>query len=371
MKKSFLLSVAATIVSMGVFWMLAEPSYTLDVAPAQVIEGENYLPSDPLDLVIKTNVQVVLPGSRYVLGNPTHAFQTFNNCGPASLSMLLSLHGVNISQRELGQELRPWQNTIGDNDDKSVTLSELAYKAGDLGFTAYHRPNGDIETIKEFIANDIPVITRTITKLGEDIGHYRVIYGYDDTAGQIIQNDSLQGAGLWYSYQDFLSIWRPYGYEYLVLVPKDEEVVAEAILGKNADELTAWRGAVDKLKVEINQNENDSLLRFSLSVAYYNANEYQKSVNEFEAVESELPFRALWYQTEPLLSYQKLGRYDELMPRIEKILNGGNRAFSELYQIRGEIYLDQGNVEAAREQFELAIKYNENYGPAMEALESI
>ena len=47
------------------------------------------------------------------------------------------------------------------------------------------------------------------------------------------------------------------------------------------------------------------------------------------------------------------------------------RAYTELYQIRGEIYLAQGNKEKAREQFELAIEYNQNFEPAKQALESI
>jgi len=305
-----------------------------------------------------------------VLGG-TQGFQTFNNCGPASLSMLLSFYDIYISQEELGNELRPWQNPNGDNDDKSVTLPELAEKAEDFGFIAYHRPNGDIETLKNFIANDMPVITRTITKLGEDIGHYRVVYGYDDTSGQIIQNDSLQGAGLRFDYDDFLSIWKPYGYEYLVLVPVDKKGLAENILGENTSELASWKNAITRLQNEIAQNPRDPFLNFSLSVAYYNIGAYQKSIEEFEKVESQLPFRTLWYQTEPLLAYQKLGRNDEIFPRIEKILNGGNRAFSELYQIRGEIYLAQGNLQKARNEFELALFYNQNFSPASTSLNNL
>ena len=64
--------------------------------------------------------------SQKILPNDYHVFQTFNNCGPAALSMELSYYGINISQQELVQDLRPYQNPQGDNDDKSVTLDELA-----------------------------------------------------------------------------------------------------------------------------------------------------------------------------------------------------------------------------------------------------
>jgi len=291
----------------------------------------------------------------YQLGGGTHVFQTFNNCGPASLSMTLSFFEIFISQKEIGNELRPWQNPTGNNDDKSVTLPELAQKAQNFGFTTYHRPNGDIQTIKAFVANGIPVITRTLLQEGSDIGHYRVVYGYDDSTREILQNDSLQGKNLKFSYSSFLNLWRPYGYEYLVLVPTEKEKVAESILGENLNERTAWINAVNNLNSEFSANLQDIFLKFSLSVAYYNTEQYEKSIQEFEAIENKLPFRALWYQTEPLLAYQKLKRYDELLPRIDKILANGNRGFSELYQIRGEIYLEKGQIDRAKTEFQLAL----------------
>ena len=96
--------------------------------------------------------------------------------------MALSYFGINETQQTLGQALRPFQNPQGDNDDKSVTLDELAKKAEGYRLLTYHRPAGDIEKLKLFIANDMPVITRTWLKLNDDIGHYRLIRGYDDNS---------------------------------------------------------------------------------------------------------------------------------------------------------------------------------------------
>lgn len=308
---------------------------------------------------------------RYQINGGSHSYQTFNNCGPASLSMTLSFYDIFVSQKTLGDELRPYQNPQGNNDDKSVTLSELAEKAKDYNLIPYHRPNGNITIIKKFITNDLPVITRTLTKIDEDIGHYRVVYGYNDLNKTLLQNDSLQGKGLEFSFQDFLDLWKTYGYEYLVLVPRDKVPVAETILGSDVNELSAWQKATNSFENELSENSNDIQLRFSLSVAYYNIGNYEKSIEEFEKVESLLPFRTLWYQTEPLLAYQKLKRYDELLPKIDKVLNNYNLAFSELYQIRGEIYLEQGRIEDAKKEFEKATFYNRNYYPAQTSLESL
>jgi hypothetical protein len=301
-----------------------------------------------------------IPSKKILSNGGYHIFQTFNNCGPAALSMALRFYGVKVSQEELGQTLRPYQVQGGDNDDKSVTLSELAKKSKELGFIPYHRPMGNPEIIKQFIANDIPVITRTWTKPNEDIGHYRIIKGYDDTNGTFLQDDSLQNKNLTYTYEEFNEIWKKFNYEYLVLIPKEKQKIAEQILGTNADEKISWQNAVNNSLNELAVNPNDIYSRFNLSVAYYNTDKFQYSVEEFEKVENHLPFRTLWYQIEPIQAYFELGNYDRVFQITDKILNNQNRAFSELYILRGKIYQKQGNTDAARNEFEKAVFYNSN-----------
>src|SRR3989338_2199442 len=210
------------------------------------------------------------PAPLKILGQKTipqklHVFQTFNNCGRAALSMALSYYDINVSQEELGVELRPWQNPQGVNDDKSVTLEELGNKAKDFGLIPYHRPNGNIDLIKKFIAHDLPVITRTLTNLEEDIGHYRVVKGYNDETGQIIQDDSLQNKNLWFSYADFSLLWKQFNFEYLILVPKDKDEIAQNILGENKDPYVAWQKAVQNSQKQLEENQYDIYARFNLS----------------------------------------------------------------------------------------------------------
>ena len=300
-----------------------------------------------------------------------HVFQTFNNCGPASLSMALRFYGMVVSQKELGDDLRPYQIASGDNDDKSVTLQEVADKSREYGLIPYRRPNGTPEILKKFIANDIPVITRTWTKPNEDIGHFRVVKGYDDGRGVFIQDDSLQGKNLKYTYEDFDVIWKKFNYEYLVLVPKEKQGLAEKILGEEVSEKTSWKKAAENARKELSKDSGDVYARFNLSVALYNTGELKGSVQEFEKVESQLSFRTLWYQIEPIQAYYELGNYDRVFSITDNILNNGNRAFSELYIIRGKIYQKQGNVETAKTEFEKAVMYNKNLKSAQDALKSV
>ena len=311
------------------------------------------------------------PPERKILLNEYHVFQTFNNCGPAALSMALSYYKIKESQQVLGLKLRPYQNPHGDNDDKSVTLDELGEKAKDYGLTPYHRPNGNVRVLKLFIAYDIPIIARTLTKATEDIGHYRIVKGFDNSTSQIIQDDSLQGKNLRYSYDNFNALWKAYNYEYLVLVPPDKKLIAEAILGEDKDLKTAWQKAVENSRVELIKNPDDTYARFNLSVALYNTGDFRNSVEEFEKVENSLPFRTLWYQIEPILAYYELGDYKKVFEITDKILRNYNLAYSELYLIRGEIYKKHGNLLAARKEFENAHLYNVNLKKAREAIESL
>lgn len=310
-----------------------------------------------------------LPNS-YEIRLQKHVYQTFNNCGPASLSMALSYVNINQSQAEIGQALRPYQVAGGNNDDKSVTFTELAQYAKKYNVTTFHRPNGSIDILKKFIANDIAVLTRTWLKRGEDVGHYRLVRGYDETTGEIIQDDSLQNKNLRFSYAGFMELWQGFNYEYLIIVPPEKITIVETILGAEVDEKIAWKNALITAQAEELTEPENPFFKFNQSIAQYHLGKFGQAATLFEEVENKLPMRMLWYQIEPILSYQKLKNYSRVLTMTENILNNHNRAFSELYIIRGEIYLEQGNKEAARAEFEKAVFYNKNLEKAQELLKS-
>lgn len=337
---------------------------------ANLIQSSPVPTSQPTQALQPTPALLPLPPSK-ILSNDYHIFQTFNNCGPAALSMALSYYNIQVSQQTLRDMLRPYNNPQGDNDDKSVTLDELANKGTEYGFIAYHRPNGTPELVKQFINHDIPVITETLLKTDDDIGHYRVIKGYDDTTQEFIQDDSLQGKNLRYTYSAFDQLWKTYSYGYLVLIPADKAEIAEAIIGDDVLYHTAWVKAVERSKLELERNPNDAAIGFNLAVGLYNIGEYQAAVEQFERVEQRIPRRTLWYQIEPILGYYHLGNDQRVMQLIDQVLNDQNKAFSELYVIRGNVYKRQGNLVAARSEYEKAILYNRHLKSAQDALYSL
>jgi len=142
-------------------------------------------------------------------------------------------------------------------------------------------------------------------------------------------------------------------------------------LGQEQDAEVAYWQAVNRAQKEAGLDPENIYPVFNLATSYYHVGEYEKSVAEFEKVESRLPRRMLWYQIEPILAYKKLENYDRVFEITNWLFEHGNRGFSELYQIRGEIYLEQGNKEAAKREFELALKYNQNFQPAKDALQNL
>ncbi|KKU04092.1 MAG: Tetratricopeptide TPR_1 repeat-containing protein [Candidatus Woesebacteria bacterium GW2011_GWC2_47_16] len=319
--------------------------------------------------LIPTRVGLVTPGASALVTLPEHTYQTFNNCGPATLSMILRFAGKNVSQKELGDFMRPYQIPSGDNDDKTIFTSEFVEWAQKYGAGAIGRVNGDIELLKRFSANGIPVVVKTWLNIDDDIGHFRVVKGFDESKKVIIQDDSYHGPNKEIPYFDFLSMWQPFNYDYIVVYTPDMEEKVMAIIGDETDDSVNWERALARAEKEKALDSQSVYPAFNVSASAYHLGDYQRSASEFETVEARLPRRMLWYQIEPIRAYQKLKNYERVFAVTDRILNGGNRAFSELYLIRGEIYLAQGEREKARAEFEKALLYNENLETARKALD--
>ncbi len=365
MKRIYLVLVLISLSIIGTYYLLKKPEPPLETkfaVPEKEVQVE--------ERETVTSVKVSQPGDYHLLKSSRQVYQTFNNCGPATLSMILSWYEVNVSQKELGDKMRPYQHPKGDNDDKTIFTSEFTDWAKKYGLNAENRVNGDLETLKLFVTNGIPVVVKTWLRVDEDIGHFRIVRGFDEGKKVIIQDDSYHGPDKKISYFDFMSMWQPFNYAYMIIYSSQKEKLVKAIL-KDEDEVASWKNSIVRAQKEADLDPENIYPWFNLSTAYYHTGDYQQSTQAFERVEARLPRRMLWYQIEPIRAYQALKNYDRVFEITDKLINGGNRAFSELYQIRGEIYLTQGDVNKAKEQFELALLYNKNFTPAKQALKKL
>ena len=81
-----------------------------------------------------------------------HEYQLYNNCGPTTLAIDLSYWGWTGGQKTAAAILKPNQ------DDKNVSPRELYEYALTQGYDAYIRVNGDVDTLKRFLAAGYPVV---------------------------------------------------------------------------------------------------------------------------------------------------------------------------------------------------------------------
>lgn len=311
-----------------------------------------------------------LPSEKMIEGL-SHSWQSFNNCSSVALMAALSHWGVSDTQEAIAEATRPWNNPNGDNDDKSVTLYELAaYASEKYGMTTYVRPNGTIDLLRAFIANDIPVVARTLMYPEDDIVHYRTVRGYDENAKTIVESDGVYGPDKVVSYQDWMHLWKNFNYSYLIVITPDKKALVERILGAESNEQTSWRGAKARAEDELAKNPSDPIAHFNLLTAAFYLGDYDGTVREFEKLESRLTRRVLWYQHEPIEAYFKLGRYDPVLELTEKIIGDNNRSVSELYYMRGAVFEIRADA-AARTEYEKALYYNEHLRSAIDALASL
>ena len=84
-----------------------------------------------------------------------HAWQTWNNCGPATLATYLSYYGSELDQAAIGAVLRR------SADDKNVSPEELAAYAAAQGYAAQVLVNGDDELLCALLAAGMPVLVET------------------------------------------------------------------------------------------------------------------------------------------------------------------------------------------------------------------
>ncbi len=86
----------------------------------------------------------------HFLNNLRHEYQTWNNCGPATLAMALSFYNLPQTQKDIAPYVKP------DPEDKNVSPSELVeYVRKQTSYKIIHTFNANLLKIKLLIANDV------------------------------------------------------------------------------------------------------------------------------------------------------------------------------------------------------------------------
>jgi tetratricopeptide (TPR) repeat protein len=322
-----------------------------------------------------------LPATR--LEGIEHAFQSWNNCGPATLAMTLSYFNLRLSQTETAAILKP------NPEDRNVSPSELVeFVSNQTGLEAISRANGDMDTIRRFVSNGIPVILEIgIEPPGEYrwlgwYGHYLLIVAYDDDARQFWVYDSWFGTseeplsnahdrGRILTYQSVQEHWPQFNRTYVAIYQPDQADLVSRIIGVEMDDRTMWQNALVEVRAETAEMPDNAFLWFNLGTIYNALGRYDEAATAFDQARSiGLPWRMLWYQFGPYEAYYQVGRYDDVLLLADTTLKD-RPYFEESFYYRALALASLGNVDDARTNLERAIEFNPNFKPARVALQAI
>jgi tetratricopeptide (TPR) repeat protein len=306
----------------------------------------------------------------------THAWQTWNNCGPATLAMNLSYFGSRTTQAEIAATLRPFK------DDKNVNPEELAAYARSHGLRALARVNGSPETLRQLLAAGAPVLVETWyePKPNDGMGHYRLLVGYDDAAREWIAYDSYDShglvkgqpyAGIRLPYDEIARDWPVFNRTYLLIYDEPRAAAVSKIVGDDLDDTAMWTRAAADAEAAVQQSSGDTFAWFNLGTGLTALGRFGEAAAAYDrSRQLGLPWRMLWYQFGPFRAYYETGRYDEVIALADATLRTAKHV-EELFFWRGLAQKVKGDLPAARASWERALELNPNYADAQAALAAL
>lgn len=313
----------------------------------------------------------------------TNVPQTFNNCGPANLSIVLDYFGDSTTQTDAAEYLKPNPN---DRNVSPWQISDYVNEFTSLSSTVHS--GGTLEMLKRLIAAGYaPVVEK-----GADFddgegwyGHYLTLFGYDDATETFTAMDtySIPWApdGSDFSYDEIMENWRAFNYTFYVVHPPAEQAQVFAIIGDELlDDERMWQRAAEMANEDIAKDPSDPFAWFNLGTAHTelgiltgSQEDYQKGAAAYDQARSiELPPRMLWYQFRPYMAYFKVGRMQDVIDLAEATAqSSGGQNVEETYYWLGNALSLTGEINGAADAYERALQINENFYYAQWALDSL
>jgi tetratricopeptide (TPR) repeat protein len=294
-----------------------------------------------------------------------HIFQTWNNCGPANLAMSMSFYGWKGSQADAAAALKP------DPEDRNVNPDEMAAFARAQGFGAIVRANGTLDLLKSLLRAGLPPIVEKGFEPEEKLGwmgHYELIAGWSDTTREFIVMDSYLGPNYTVSFDDMDRYWRQFNRTFIVVYKLDQQPALARLVGGEMDDAAMYRNALARAQGELAANQKDAFGWFNLGSNYAALKMWNESVAAYDqARRIGLPWRMTWYQFGWFEAYLAANRLDDVIALADVTLKNDPYA-EEMYYYKGLALQKRGDANGAREQFNLALKHNPNFGKARQVL---
>ncbi len=302
-------------------------------------------------------------------------YQSFNNCGPANLSMNLTFWGWPTTQDVTKAGLRTHE------DDRNVMLSEMRdFVIEKTSLTALVRYGGTLDIVKRLVSNGYPILLERGHTDPEDgwMGHYSIVTAYDDARQTVRIPDTLLGV-MNLSYSDLMLDWAHFDRIYLVIYPPEREAEVLAMLGPDADPATNLQNTLDQVTARIQQVSGRELFfawysRGSVLVEMQNYIEAAMAYDQAFAIYAQLspeerPWRITWYQVGAYPAYYYTGRYqDSLSLAMQTLSNKRSPELPESWYWAGRAAAALQMSDDAVSHYRKALEYHPGWDLPLEGL---
>lgn len=313
--------------------------------------------------------------SRVTLPPPLWEREDWNDCGPTTLSLYLKFWGWKGDQFVIQKVIKPLRA------DRNVNIDELTGYVHDYVPTlnADYRVGGNVNLLKQFIANGIPVAIEESLRIDQVYltnddhwaGHYILVTGYDDKFQIFFVQDTELGKDHVVAYKELDRAWQTFNRAYIMVYPPDQAQTVQNLLGSDWDRDTNRQHALDTAKAETVSDPKNAFAWFNLGSNLVYFEKYSDAAAAYDTARSlGLPQRMLRYQFGPFIAYFNAGRNDDLLALTEYALNVTPNSEEDLLW-RGWALYRSGDRVGAVDSFNKALAARPGYGDAIYALKYV
>ncbi|ADY27748.1 peptidase C39 bacteriocin processing (plasmid) [Deinococcus proteolyticus MRP] len=161
--------------------------------------------------VTKAAIRAAQPAPALALQNMPIIYQGYNDCGPASIGMVLAYYKQPVDVKTISAATKASPNSY-------MHVEQIGRYVGQYGLQTTQVKNANIGAPVRLIRLGVPVIALTYFQQVGVIPHFRVIRGFDQPKGLLYLADPLAGS-VAMRYTDFNMLWNTQGKQMVAVYP--------------------------------------------------------------------------------------------------------------------------------------------------------
>lgn len=344
-----------------------------EVEPAAATETATPEPTlTPTALPTATPIPIYAPQLDFVnLTGYQHNWQTWNNCGPATIATYLSFHGKTVTQVDTAAVLKPNERDKNVRVDEIVSFVESRFP--DLEVTPLM--NGSAEELKLLLSNNLPVMLQTWLEEDPDdgMGHYRFLVGYDQATNEWIVSDSYVSTGVESPYagirvenQKFLDHWLVFDNIFILIYEPDEAELVRSIVGDDLDPDQNLEQALVDYAAKLQADDQNPFLWHTMGDLLLQDGRPEQAAQAYDQARAiGLPWRMFWYSFGVFEAYSLAGRHQDVLDLADATIESGGPG-EEIYLWKGLAHQALGDEAAAQDAYNKGLWWNPTYQPILE-----